>query len=278
MPAPAWGVALLAAGLAAAGCAPAPPPPEPAGRAARIVSLDYCADQYLLALVGRERILALSPDATASFSYLRSRAAGLPSVRPRAEDVLVLRPDLVVRTYGGGAGAAAFLRRAGVEVLQIDFADDLDAVRDTLRTAARALDASERAGALIAAMDARLEAVRRPAQPPSALYVTPSGYAAGPGTLVHELLEAAGASNFVTAPGYRPLPLERLAHARPDLVAFASFGERVAYNRAWTPLRHPVARRSLAGARTVHLDGATTSCGGWFVAEAVAALAAAARD
>ena len=68
----------------------------------RIVSLDYCADQYVLKFADREDILALSPDAGKRFSYMRAAAEGIPTVRPRTADVLALQPDLVVRTYGGG--------------------------------------------------------------------------------------------------------------------------------------------------------------------------------
>ena len=67
----------------------------------RVVSLDYCADQFLLKLADPEQILALSPDAGAGFSYLREEAQGSPTVRPRAEDLIALSPDLAIRSYGG---------------------------------------------------------------------------------------------------------------------------------------------------------------------------------
>ncbi|HBJ94399.1 MAG TPA: iron ABC transporter substrate-binding protein, partial [Hyphomonadaceae bacterium] len=68
----------------------------------RIISMDYCADQYVLALAEREDILALSPDADKTFSYLRDQADGIPQIRPVAESVLAAQPDLIVRSYGGG--------------------------------------------------------------------------------------------------------------------------------------------------------------------------------
>ncbi|MCA8893462.1 MAG: ABC transporter substrate-binding protein, partial [Hyphomonas sp.] len=71
------------------------------------VSLDYCADQYVLKLADREQILAISPDGDKEFSYMHEAAEDVPTVRPVAEDVLVLKPDLVVRAYGGGPNAEA---------------------------------------------------------------------------------------------------------------------------------------------------------------------------
>ena len=263
---------LLAAGLVAA-CGTAPPLARPEGPAGRIVSLDYCADQYALGLADREHILALSPDAREDFSYLRSEAAGLPVVRPRAEDVLALQPDLVVRSYGGGPRAPAFFERAGVPVLQIDFAPDIDAVRERIRQAAAALGVPARGEALIAGMDARL--ARAQATPPGArtLYISPSGVAAGSGTFVHHLIAAAGLDNFDDRSGWRPIPLERLAYETPDVYAVGAFGA-IDHNVAWTAFRHPVAVRRVQAGPAVSIDGAATSCGGWFLVDAVEALAA----
>ena len=70
------------------------------GQAGRVVSLDFCADQFVLRLLRKPRILAVSTDAQRHFSYMREQAAGIRQVRSIAEDVLVLKPDLIVRSYG----------------------------------------------------------------------------------------------------------------------------------------------------------------------------------
>ena len=264
-------VLLCTAGIARAGAA-APP-----RTASAIVSLDFCADQFVLALVPRERILAVSMDAADHFSYMRAAARGLRQVRAVAEDVLILGPDLVVRAHGGGAGAAHFLRRAGVPVLQVGFAATLDDVRSNIRAAAAGLGAAQRGAALIEDMDRRLAAVRRHRPGTRALYLTPGGFTSGPGTLVHEMLAAAGLENFQRAPGWRALPLERLAYERPDLIVTAFFGTRTSVAAAWSAAHHPLARRQLQAVPVVHLDGAWTACGGWFLADAVQALGRAVR-
>jgi len=128
-------LAILFAGLAACGQAPAPAASsEDAPQ--RIVSLDYCADQFVLKFAPQEHILAVSPDAGKDFSYMRDAAVGIPTVRPVAEDILALKPDLVVRAYGGGPGVTALLQRAGIEVLDVGWTPDIPAVRaNTLRMA-----------------------------------------------------------------------------------------------------------------------------------------------
>ena len=255
------------------GCAPqpsaAPIAPE---RPMRIVSLDYCADQYLLKLVDRDRIAAVSPDADRDFSYMRAAAVGVPSVRPRAEDVLVLKPDLVIRSYGGGPDAAAMFARAGVPVLQIGYANDLAAVRQVLIDTARGLGEPANGEALAVEMDRRLAALPAPSRARStALYVTPGGVTSGSGGLVDKMMRVAGYDNFEAEPGWRSLPLERLAHEGPDLIASASFWN--APPDRWSAARHPIVARAMRDTPVVPIEGAWTACGGWFLVDAVEALA-----
>ena len=129
---------------------------EAASLPQRVVSLDYCADQYVLRFVGPERIRALSPDAGRSFSYMRDAAQDLPQVRPLAENVIALQPDLVVRSYGGGARAPAFFAALDIPVLQLPYAGSLADIRATILTVAARLGAAGEGERVAARMDARL--------------------------------------------------------------------------------------------------------------------------
>ena len=240
----------------------------------RIVSLDYCADQYVLKFADREDILALSPDAGKRFSYMRAAAEGIPTVRPRTADVLALQPDLVVRTYGGGHDIADFMKEPGVPVVQIGFPQSIAEVRDEVLRVGTELGKPDEAEKLVADMDRRLKALAERSGPQrEVLYMTPAGVTAGEGTLVHELFVAAGLENFQDRPGWNPLPLERLAYERPDLIAAAFFESQTNHVDNWSAARHPVARAQLRELPVVPLEGAWTSCGGWFLIDAVEALA-----
>ena len=240
----------------------------------RIVSLDYCADQYVLKFADREDILALSPDAGKRFSYMRAAAEGIPTVRPRTADVLALQPDLVVRTYGGGHDIADFMKEPGVPVVQIGFPQSIAEVRDEVLRVGTELGKPDEAEKLVGDMDRRLKALAERSGPQrEVLYMTPAGVTAGEGTLVHELFVAAGLRNFQDRPGWNPLPLERLAYERPDLIAAASFESQTNHVDNWSAARHPVAQAQLLELPVVPLEGAWTSCGGWFLIDAVEALA-----
>ena len=256
----------------------------PTERPMRIVSLDFCSDQYVLKLADREQILALSPDAEKEFSFMRTEAAGVPTVRPLAEDVLILKPDLVVRSYGGGPNAASLFVRAGIPVLQVGWANSIDGesvgtIPSVIADLADGLGQTERGQAVIVDFRERLDRIRAAPSGKSILYITPTGVTTGGETMMHEMLQTAGLNNFMDQPGWHSLPLERLAYERPDMVAAAFYGARTDHENVWSPSRHPIAKRELAETHRVDLEGAWLSCGGWFILEAVEALAeGAARD
>ena len=262
---------LLVLTVAACGSQTDSAPPETGSR--RIVSLDYCADQYVIALADRENIAALSPDATSSFSYLREEAEGLPQIRPRAEDILTMKPDIVVRTYGGGPAITGFLERAGIRVIQIGYAPDLEAVKSHIRETAAALDAETRGAALIRQMEARLAALPEQDQKRAIMYLTSRGATAGRGTMIDDLINTAGFRNFQETGGWASIPLEQLAYEQPRTIATGFFETGDLTSDIWTSARHPVVRRALANAEIVNLPGAWTACSGWFLMDAIEAMA-----
>jgi iron complex transport system substrate-binding protein len=239
----------------------------------RVISLDYCADQFVLKLLPKDRILAVSPDARSKFSYMRDHALGVSQVRPIAEDVLTRSPDLVVRSYGGGSNITHFVTDVGVPVVQIPLvANDLDAIRESIRFVAEKLGVPARGEKIVADMNRRLKAINNHGDEKTALYMTPTGVTSGPGTLIHEMITAAGYQNFEERPGWWSLPLERLAYEQPDLVIAAFFDHKGDHPGQWSAMRHPVAKRQLSERPTVLIDGAWTSCGAWFLLDAIEAL------
>ncbi|MFN4024653.1 MAG: ABC transporter substrate-binding protein [Hyphomonas sp.] len=241
---------------------------EPARPA--IVSLDYCADQFVLALAERDQILALSKDSERKFSHLRDKAAGIPKVRAAAEDVIALGPDIVVRSWGGEARALALFERFGIRTVQLGYAGDVEGTAGLLREVAAEIGAEARADEILAA--------RPPPAAPSgrrALYVTPGGVSAGQGTMIDSIMTHAGLENANTGYGWTSLPLESLVLAPPRLMLTAFFGFDDDATDRWSVSRHPVMQRLMTQAEIVRMDEARVSCGGWFVADEAASIAAA---
>lgn len=247
--------------------------------AARAVSLDYCADQYLIALAARDQIAAVSPLATSAFSRLRAEAAGLAQRRPDAEEILALRPDLVIRAWGGAPRLETFLDRMKVRVVTLSYASDFDGVRANIRAVAAALGRAEAGAALIADLDRRLAALAASSwrEPGPALYVTPGGVTAGRQTMIDAILAAAGVANRAALDGldyWPPLPAETLVARPPDLLVAGFFeGAGEAANH-WSAARHPVLRRLFAEKTVIHLPADILSCPTWLSVEASETIAA----
>ena len=246
---------------------------------ARIVSLDYCADQFVLALADRGQIAALSRGARRDDSYHRMRARGLRQTRGTLEEVLALRPDLVVRNWGGPWDAEAVYARFGVPVLQVGDAPDFAAARLDLRRAARALGHAARGDMLARDLDTRLAhlASQAPREPPPVMYLSVGGGVAGRGVLMDAVISAAGGRNVRSEASWTVLPLETMIQTPPALIALGFFETGRTRMNAWSPSRHPALRRALADARTLTLPAATISCEAWYAIDAAEAIAAALR-
>jgi iron complex transport system substrate-binding protein len=242
-----------------------------------VISLDQCADQYVLALSPRSAIVGLSKRATNPDSYLRRAATGLPQRRATIESVLAARPQVAVRYWGGDARLTAEMERRGVTVVTIADADDFAGVRGDIRRIAAALGAPAAGEALIARMDAKLSGAAGAGRGRGLYYVTSGGDTAGPGTLMDAMIRAAGFRNLATRAGYGPISLERLVIAPPSLIATGFYDQNLAAYERWSVGREAPLRRLIAGHGTVALPGAILTCPAWFVADGVVALAAWAR-
>src|SRR5262249_24082312 len=110
----------------------------------RVVSLDYCADQYVLALADHSQIAALSRGSQRDDSYFRDRARGIRQTRGTLEEVLALQPDLIVRNWGGPWDAQQVYARFHVPVLQVGDVTDFASARSDLLDAAQTLGHQER--------------------------------------------------------------------------------------------------------------------------------------
>lgn len=256
---------LAAAAMVGAGAAEARP--------LRVMALDQCADQYVLAL-RPDAELALSPRADDPDAWMREAATGRRRVRPTLEAAIAFRPDVVVRYWGGETRLLARLHATGVRVVTIEDATDFNGVRADVRAVAKGLGVPARGEALVARMDATLAAAAPAADGSKrpALYLTAGGFTAGRGTLVDAILRAAGFDNAATAPFFAPVSVERIALFPPARFVLGFFDQARGDWRG--PGRHPVVRRAAKGRVAASLPAASLTCPAWFAADAAAMLKA----
>lgn len=243
----------------------------------RVVSLDYCADQFVLALADREQMAALSRGSQRDDSYFRARARGIRQSRGTLEEVLALRPDLVVRNWGGPWDAEQIYARFGIPVLQVGDTPTFTQAREDVIDAARVLGHADRGETIARDLDARLARLRAnaPRHPPPVMYLSSYGGVPGAGVLMDDVIASAGGRNVRTGASWTVLPLESMITTPPALIALGFFDTGRSAVNAWSPARHPALQRALAEARTIDLPAAAISCEAWYAIDAAEMIAAA---
>ncbi|MBL8265249.1 ABC transporter substrate-binding protein [Steroidobacter sp.] len=189
-----------------------------------IVSINTCLDPILLELVSKERIAALSRHSKDPLrSAIADIAKELPTTRESAEEIVLLKPDLVLASRHTAALTRNALQRVGVQLELFEIPRSVDASLAQVQRLAELVHEPERGRALVERIKQAIEHAR-PAvgtRGLSAVIYQPSGMSAGKGTITDELMRIAGLSNVATQAkltGYRVLPLESLLGAAPDIV------------------------------------------------------------
>ncbi len=230
----------------------------------RIVSLNFCTDQLLLALVAPERIASLTWLArTDGDAAQRALAARLPSNRGSAEEVLAAHPDLVLAGRYTTATTRALLRRVGAPMLEVDAAQDWEGIRRTTRAVAAAVGEPARGEALLARMDGELAEIAALRAPVPVRAIGWSGAAEdvpGADTLFNTILTTAGAINLAARPvGSSGFDLEEVLRARPRLLLRGkSYGEGRALRSSAADHR---ALRALPGLVIIDYPEGAWACG-----------------
>jgi len=245
----------------------------------RIVSTNLCADEYVFRLVPRSHIAALSfeaGDRHPVVSTIADQVAGIAQIRPSTETVLNYRPDLVVMFEGTDARLHADLRALGLRVLEVPYANSLADVRRTTQALGAALGASDRARAMLMAMDAQLALAREmaPRQSIRTLIYEPNGYATS-GGVTEELMTIGGLAD--AAPGYAAnrlgqVPVEEVVARAPELLILS--GRRSDTDTHANLVQHHPALAALAGRSYAAWDPLTPLlCAGPWSAEAAVTFA-----
>jgi iron complex transport system substrate-binding protein len=229
----------------------------------RIVSLNLCTDQLLMALVPPARISSITwLSRTEGDPALLALAQRLHVNHGSAEEVLALRPDLVIAGRFTSATARALLRKVAVPLLEVDSVQDWEGVRRITREVAEAVGEPARGEELLQRMDAQLAGLARrmPAVPLRAIGWSGAG-AEVPGrdTMFNTILGTAGAMNLGAHAGAGSFDLEQVLRARPQvLLRGTAYGSKPA-------LRNEVARhrvlRALPGIAVVQYPEAVYGCG-----------------
>ncbi len=194
----------------------------------RVVSLNLCADELVLALADKSSIQSVSwLVADPQMSFYADEAGGLHLNRGGAEEVLSLHPDLVVAGTYTTRATRTVLEDHGIPLLILELPESLVEVFEQIRTVADHLGRQERGAGLIAELRRQIEALRVPVQWRGLVY-HPNGFTNGAGTLVDEMLAITGYENVASASGvqgFSQFSLERVVMNPPDVLVINQVAE-----------------------------------------------------
>ena len=127
----------------------------------RVVSMNVCSDQLVLSLADPDQILGLSRFARDAWqSWAADKARNYPLLSGGAEDVLLLRPDLVVVSLFDKRATRDLLKANGLHLVEFTVPRTLDEVKDQIRAMGDVLQHPDRAQAEVARLDAAIARVR----------------------------------------------------------------------------------------------------------------------
>jgi iron complex transport system substrate-binding protein len=257
------------------------PSRDPPAHPQRVVSLNLCADELVLRLADRDQIAAVTYLARdRRGSTVSAEARSIPWTRGLSEEIVAVKPDLVIAGAFTTRTTVGMLRRVGFPVLELGVPTDFDGVRAQIRTVASALGHSGRGDAMVADFDARLSAAM-PLSPTHlrTLVMRPNAFTVAPGSLGDAILRAAGLVNVAVEIGQDRLgqvPLEAAALADADLLVLDA-AQPGSPSLADALLRHPVLGALARQGRSVSIPNRLWTCPGPQIADVVARLTQAAR-
>lgn len=232
----------------------------------RIASINLCADQLVLALADPGQIATLSwLSADPEESMRAAEAARYPLNYGSAEEILRVRPDVVIAGQYTGGFTRALLERLGYEIVLIRAESSVDDIAWNLRVVGNALGQPARAEVQVAELQERIRRARerRPASRPAAVVVRPGGFTVGADMLAHELMTIAGVRNVAAEQGldrWGSLSMETLVRSTPDLLVLSGYHDADP-SLANAALGHPVLARLAARTPTVTMPAPLTACG-----------------
>ena len=266
-------------GLALSLCLTACAAPPSAGGG--IVSTNPCADAMLVELAP-ERIVAIS-----AWSHDPASSSIAPEVARRfrtnagtAEEIVAMRPDLVVASSFTSAGTREAFARAGLKTLYLDSPVTIEASKVQVSELAAAIGVEARGRAMNARIDRAVARAATGAAAIPALVWIGGNLVSGGGTLLDEMLVRAGFSDHAAHYGLQftgYLPIEHVVADPPRVMLVPDTAGRDADSRA-AQMRARVLARSGARVREEHFPRSLINCGGPVIAHAMDRLAAIRRS
>ena len=245
----------------------------------RIASMNVCTDQLLLTLADPQQILGLSPYVRdASQSWAAEDARRFRILSGGAEDILELRPDIVVASTFDKRATRELLKQKGVLIAEFAVPQSLDEVKKQIHLMGQVTGHADRAAAQVDRLDVAIAQLRRTVAQKHyrVLPLSRRGWVSGSESLLGSLLTEAGLLNAtddlgVAVGGFASL--EAIVDLRVDFLVVSDTGPR-ADDEGRAFLLHPALDRFYPASKRIVLPDRLTVCGGVMLTKALDVLIA----
>jgi len=236
------------------------------GRPKRVVSLNLCTDQLLVALADPEQILSLSPLVRdPNISSLADRASEFPINKGSGEAILFERADLVLAGSYGTRIRRDLLVRQGLDVVVLEPWSSVAHGREQIRQLAARLGHPERGERLIREIDDALHRSQNIVPDGrSILVLLRRGWVPNADSMLNELLRHMGFTLQQERLGLQRGGMARLENVVAMPPDYALMGEKAdtAVDNGSALLIHPALLDALPPARRLYIPGRLIICGG----------------
>jgi iron complex transport system substrate-binding protein len=259
---------MLVAGWLAPAAAAGPP---------KIASMNVCTDQLLISLADPQQILGLSRYARERFESFSADDAGrFRILSGGAEDILELKPDVVVASLFDKRSTRELLKAKGINLAEFAVPRNLGEVKTQMSRMGELVGHPERAAAQITRLDHAFERARQVVARAHyrVLPVSRRGWVTGSDSLLSSLLAEAGLFNAAGELGVGFggfASLEAIVNLRPDFIVVSQSGDR-ADDDGSAFLLHPALERFYPPSRRIVIPDRLTVCGGVMLADALERL------
>ncbi|MCP4621822.1 MAG: ABC transporter substrate-binding protein [Bradyrhizobium sp.] len=246
--------------------------------APRIVSMNVCTDQLLLAIADPVQIMGLSRFSRDARQGLSDKASNFPLLSGGAEDILMLKPDVVAASDFDKRSTRELLKANGQNLVEFPIPRTLADVREQIRQMGDLAGHPERAAAEIARLDAAVAGAKQAAAGKHfrMLPLSRRGWVPGRDSFVGAILAEAGLVNAAGELGIGFggfVSMEEIIKLKPDFLVVSDAGKRAEDDgRAF--LLHPALERFYPRSKRIVIPERMTECGGVMLADALNALSA----
>ena len=241
----------------------------------RVLSLNLCADAYLMAFAEKAQVLALTPQSRdPSLSAFHEAAQDYPISDGQIESIAALDPDLVIVSSYSDPMRNRLIAQLGYAIFVMDGADNFADARASIDLLGKAIGRQAAAQAYGAQLDAEMAALSPRKTKATVLPLQRRNLTAGRGHIIDEIITSGGGINLGahnSAAMMSRVSLENVLASKADYILLSENSDSPD-SRGMEFLTHPALSTAFPQEKRLMIDNNLLVCAGATTPMAVKAM------